>query len=53
MSKEGNETQEQAYKLLTNHFTARSSEFAEEQKFRHMHRRDGEPVHDYVIAVML
>ena len=41
-SKEGNETPEHAYKLLTDHFSARRSEFAEEQKFRHIHRRDGE-----------
>jgi hypothetical protein len=50
-SKDGNETPEQAYKLLTDHFTARRSEFAEEQKFRHMRRRDGEPVHDYVMRL--
>jgi hypothetical protein len=50
-SKEDNETPEQAYKFLTDHFTARRSEFAEEQKLRHMRRRQGEPIHDYVMRL--
>ena len=50
-SKENNETPDEAYKILTDHFTAQRSEFAEEQKFRHMKRRDGEPIHDYVMRL--
>jgi hypothetical protein len=49
--KEDKETPEQAYKLLTDHFTARRSEFAEEQRFRHMKRNSGEPIHDYVMRL--
>lgn len=50
-SKEDTETMDEAYKILTDHFTAKRSEFAEEQKFRHMKRRQGEPVHDYVMRL--
>lgn len=50
-SRDDNETHEQANKLITDHFTAQRSEFAEEQKFRHMRRREGEPVHDYVMRL--
>lgn len=49
--KEDDETPDEAYKLLTDHFTAQRSEFAEEQKFRHMKRRDAEPIHDYVMRL--
>jgi hypothetical protein len=49
--KEDDETPEEAYKVLSDHFTAQRSEFAEEQKFRHMKRRQGEPVHDFVMRL--
>ncbi|RNA41951.1 hypothetical protein BpHYR1_001591 [Brachionus plicatilis] len=42
-SRDDNETHDQAYKLITDHFTTQRSEFAEEQKFRQMKRREGEP----------
>ncbi|RMZ96656.1 Transposon Ty3-G Gag-Pol poly [Brachionus plicatilis] len=49
--KEDNETPAEAYKLLSDHFTAQRSEFAEEQKFRHTKRRQGEPIHDFVMRL--
>ena len=51
IKKEGDETIDEAYKIISDHFKAQRSEFAEEQNFRHMKRRQGEPVHDFVMKL--
>ena len=45
------ETIAEACQIMTSNFTVQRSKFAEEQKFRHMKRKQGEPVHDFIMRL--